>query len=62
VIRVEVPEAELGIGVVLLGSVAGDGDGRRAYVLEAWLRPETITVDEVPRVVRIEPETLFTPA
>jgi hypothetical protein len=35
--------------------------GRRAYVLEARRRPETVTVDEVPRVVRLESEPLVFP-
>ena len=54
-------EAEIGIGVMLLGGVAGDGDGRRADVLEAGRRQEPVPVDEVPRVVRVDSEPLVVP-
>ena len=56
---VDLLETEIRVCVVLLRRVAGHGCGRRAYALEAWRRMEAETVDQVPCVVGMKPETLF---
>jgi hypothetical protein len=59
VVGVDELQAQFGIGVVLLGGVAGYGGGRGADVLEARCRREPVAVDDVLGVLCEEPEALL---
>ena len=56
VIGVDDLEAEVGIGIMLVGGVAGHCRRRRADVLELPLRPDTVEVDQVLGVLGQPPE------
>src|SRR5215212_5243716 len=53
-------EAQLGVGIVLLGCVADYGGGRRTHVLEAGGGLETVAVDEILGILCQEPEAFLT--